>query len=406
MKRKTVLICTGTRPEVIKLAPVYHALAAHGFDARVLHTGQHGAVVNPLFRFFGISPHWNFRLAHVERDANWLETAFAVKPRQRILGLVSESSLSRLAATILQKADAVIQASRPDAVLVQGDTLSALMCALAAFYERIPVGHVEAGLRTHEPDPFPEELNRRLIAGIATWHFTPTRLAKRNLRREGVRGGIHLVGNTVVDAVQRSLRELDAPGRQAEAMPRELRHFLERQRARRLLVVTAHRRENWGDPIGNIAAAVLDIVKAAPECAVVWPLHPNPKVRDLVLTVLDRAGNKARERIHALAPLEYAPMLLLLRRSALVLTDSGGIQEEAATLGRPVIVLRESTERPELIESGGGVLAGASRKRVARTALAILGSPDRYKRMCLRHNPFGDGLASERIARILAKALS
>ncbi len=405
MKRKTVLVCTGTRPEVIKLAPVYHALAARGFDPQMLHTGQHGPVVNPLFRFFRISPHWKFRLAHVELGANWLESAFEVKPRQRIPRRISESSLSRLAATILQRVDAVIQGSRPAAVLVQGDTLSALMCALAAFYERIPVGHVEAGLRTFGPDPFPEEMDRRLIASIATWHFTPTPRASLNLSREGVRSDIHLVGNTVVDAVQHSLRELDAPGRHAEVMPRELRHFLDRQRARRLLVVTAHRRENWGAPIRNIAAAILDILEAAPDCAVVWPLHPNPRIRDMVDTVLGRASSRIRQRIYAAEPLEYAPMLRLLRHSVMVLTDSGGIQEEAATLGRPVIVLRESTERPEIIESGGGVLAGASRKRVAQTALAILGSPDRYIGMCLRHNPFGDGMASERIARILAKAL-
>lgn len=391
---------------MIKLAPVYHALAACGIDAQVLHTGQHGPVVNPLFHFFRISPHWKFRLAHAELDASWLETEFDVKPRKRFPMHISESSLSRLAAQILQRVDAVIHVSRPDAVLVQGDTISALMCALAAFYARVPVGHVEAGLRTGGSDPFPEEMNRRLIASIARWHFTPTRQATRNLLREGVQSGIHLVGNTVVDAVHQTLRTLDAPGTRAAVLPRDLSRFLHRQRGRRLLVVTAHRRENWGDPIRNIAGAILDIATAVPDCAVVWPLHPNPQIREMVLTVLDGAAIRIRQRIHAAEPLEYAPMLWLLGQSAMVLTDSGGIQEEAATLGRPVIVLRDSTERPEIIKSKGGVLAGASRKRVAKIALDILASPERYVGMCLRRNPFGDGKASERIAQILAKDLS
>lgn len=406
MKRRTVLVCTGTRPEVIKLAPVYHALAACGIEAQVLHTGQHGPVVNPLFHFFRISPHWKFRLAHAEFDASWLETEFDVKPRHRFSRHISESSLSRLAAQILRRVDAVIHGSQPDAVLVQGDTISALMCALAAYYNRVPVGHVEAGLRTGGADPFPEEMNRRLIANIARWHFTPTRQATRNLLREGVQSGIHLVGNTVVDAVHQNLRMLDARGTRAAVLPRDLSRFLDRQRGRRLLVVTAHRRENWGEPIRNIAGAILDIATAAPDCAVVWPLHPNPNIREMVLTVLDRAASRIRHRIHAAEPLEYAPMLWVLRQSAMVLTDSGGIQEEAATLGRPVIVLRDSTERPEIIRLKGGVLAGASRKRVAKIALDILGSPERYASMCLHRNPFGDGKASERIARILAKGLS
>ena len=406
MKRRTVLVCTGTRPEVIKLAPVYHALAACGIDAQVLHTGQHGPVVNPLFHFFRISPHWKFRLAHAEFDASWLETEFDVKPRQRFPEHISESSLSRLAAQILRRVDPVIHVSRPDAVLVQGDTISALMCALAAFYARVPVGHVEAGLRTGGPDPFPEELNRRLIARIARWHFTPTRQATRNLLREGVQSGIHLVGNTVVDAVHQTVRMLDARSTRAALLPRDLTRFVDRQRQRRLLVVTAHRRENWGEPIRNIAGAVLDIATAVPDCAVVWPLHPNPQIREMVLTVLDRASSRIRERIHASEPLEYAPMLWVLRRSAMVLTDSGGVQEEAATLGRPVIVLRDSTERPEVITSKGGVLAGASRKRVRKIVLDILASPERYTAMCLRRNPFGDGQASERIAQILAEDLS
>jgi UDP-N-acetylglucosamine 2-epimerase (non-hydrolysing) len=405
LERKTVLVCTGTRPEVIKLAPVHHALAACGIDAQLLHTGQHGPVVNPLFHFFRISPHWKFRLAHDELDPGWLDNEFDGKPTHDFRH-ASVSSLSRLAAHILQRVDAVIQGMRPDAVLVQGDTISALMCALAAFYARVPVGHVEAGLRTGRTDPFPEEMNRRLIAGVARWHFTPTPQASRNLLREGVRSGVHLVGNTVVDAVHQNLHALDALSRRSALLPRDLSQFLDQQGGRRLLVVTAHRRENWGDPIRNIAGAILDIATAVPDCAVVWPLHPNPKIRDMVLAVLDGASNGVRERIHAHDPLEYAPMLWVLRQSAMVLTDSGGIQEEAATLGRPVIVLRESTERPELIRAKGGVLAGASRKRIGKMARDILASPERYMDMCLRRNPFGDGRASERIAHIMARDLS
>ncbi|WP_095514469.1 non-hydrolyzing UDP-N-acetylglucosamine 2-epimerase [Rubrivirga sp. SAORIC476] len=379
MPRSTVLLCMGTRPEIIKMAPVYHALRGGPLTPVVLHTGQHDSIAWPLYQFFGMEP-------------------------DRVLDLTRERpSLGHLNAQLLDALDGVLDAENAEAVLVHGDTSSALSAAMAAFYAGAPVGHVEAGLRSGNPtDPFPEEMNRTVIARLATWHFAPTHRAVRNLVREGVRPeSISLVGNTVVDAVHHGLGVIGSGSWVPSGLPADTAEWT---RSGRLALVTMHRRENWGRPIEEVAAAIAEAVLATPDLRVLWPVHPNPAVGAAVQAGLDRAGLSAaaRARIRLVEPLDYPAMLWALRRSWLVLTDSGGIQEEAAALDRPVLVLRQTTERPELIEAGGGVLVGASGDAVRGWLRDLTTRPDAYAALRCETNPYGDGTAGEQIAATLA----
>jgi UDP-N-acetylglucosamine 2-epimerase (non-hydrolysing) len=378
---KKYLLCIGTRPEIIKMAPVYHALMAQGKKVQVLHTGQHGAVAAELYRFFGMPPNLTLDLKRLS------------------------NSLASLTSVLFQTLENAVLQLKPDIVLVQGDTTSAFVGATVAYYHQKPVAHVEAGLRTRQNDPFPEEKNRELIGRIASWHFPPTTRAVQNLREEGVDpNSIFEVGNTVIDAAKWALARVVTDRRELEdALPTGLSEFLENPVCARTFLVTAHRRENWGQPIRDIAAAVAKIVEQFPDVGAIWPVHPNPAVRDDVETVLLTLTRSVRERIFLTEPLSYPALIYLLHRSAFTLTDSGGIQEEASAFAKPVLVARESTERQELVDAGGALLVGTDVGKIINGARKLLSDPLLYKSMQIERSPFGDGLAGSRIASILAR---
>ena len=391
---RPLLISVGTRPEIIKMAPVYAELRRRGLPVAWVHTGQHREMADALYAFFGIVP----------------EHALALDRRN--------GSLAHLNSLLLEGLSELYQALQPQAVLVHGDTTSTLASATAAFYNDVPVGHVEAGLRTHVPrEPFPEEKNRELTARLARWHFAPTTGAAANLAREGIAAAaVHKVGNTAVDAAlagSARLDELLAAG--AEVLPpavARLRRQIDRldrtaapgtvgSQPLRLITVTAHRRENWGEGILNTALAVADLLLAHADLAVVWPVHGNPAVGDAVHQALDPLVRDLGGRLLLCPPLDYPALLWCLRRSSLALTDSGGIQEEGAALSTPVLVLRNATERPELIEAGAGLLVGTDRAHVLATVARLLADAPALQAMRDAVNPFGDGRTSARVADVL-----
>lgn len=373
----TFLACMGTRPEIIKLAPLYRALRERGHRVQVLHTGQHADIAESFYGFFGMPP--DARIA-LSRDT---------------------PGLSALSAQLLLQIDRQLHTLAPDVVLVQGDTSSALAGALAASYQDIAVAHVEAGLRTWEREPFPEEMNRRLIAGLAQWHFTPTAQATQNLLREGVAlQQIHEVGNTVIDAAlwtREQMRQVE----RGKALPETLMSWLQQDMHSPLLLVTAHRREHWGRPMQRIAAAVGGLLQLHPRLRVVWPLHPNPQVQADVHTGLASLPAEARVRLHLTDPLAYPALITVLERCSFTLTDSGGIQEEASALRKPVLILRDATERQELVQAGGARLVGTQAHNIIEQASELLTDPLLLAAMQLHASPFGDGLAARRIAEVL-----
>ena len=373
------LACLGTRPEIIKMAPLYRVLRARGHQVRVLHTGQHTDVAEELYAFFGMPP--DARVA-LQRQT----------PR-----------LSHLTAELLTQVDEQMQRLAPDAVLVQGDTSTALAGALAAYYQDVPVAHIEAGLRTGERDPFPEEMNRCLIGRLAQWHFPPTAQATQNLLNEGIDGGrIHQVGNTVIDAALWAREHMHHLSTR-ERLPAVLADFMERQPQGPMLLVTAHRRENWGLPMQRIAAAVGGLLQLHPQLTVVWPLHPNPKVRADVHMGLASVPTLARERLCLNESLQYPSLIAALERCSFTLTDSGGIQEEASALQKPVLILRESTERQELVQAGGARLVGTQVHQIIEHSSELLQDAMLLAAMQLQTSPFGDGLAAQRIADVLCR---
>lgn len=366
-KSGPLMICVGTRPEIIKMAPVERALRASGIPMRWLHTGQHDAMAWPLYEFFGIEPD---RLINLRRDTG---------------------SLAELSSALLTQLDHLIEEEAPAAVLVHGDTSSAAMAALAAFYRQVPVAHVEAGLRSHDPlDPFPEEMNRRLIARLASWHFAPTPGARNNLLREAVETEqVFTVGNTIVDATRQALDAVPERPTCARGSPRRL-------------MVTAHRRENWGPRLRAIAHALIELVSNEPDLVVQWPLHGNPQVADTVRAVFESAPPSVARKVELTAPLPYPEMVRSIAQSWLILTDSGGLQEEACALHVPVLVLRETTERPELIAAGAGMMVGTDPGLIVRTVRQLAQNEQAYRDMSTAANPFGDGKSSLRIAKVMA----
>ena len=374
----------GTRPEIIKMAPVYHALRGAGMQPVLLHTGQHEEMAWPLYDFFGMAPDHS---VHLDRERR---------------------SLGQVGGRMMAEIDRVMIETRTDAVLVHGDTTSALMGAMAAFQNRIPVGHVEAGLRSHDPmDPFPEEMNRTIISRLAHWHFAPTDLAVRNLKNESVPAGrIFQVGNTVIDATLQAMERAgelySSDGSRADC---PLAPFVQKAAAGRLVIVTLHRRENWGEPIERVAQTIRRLVETNPDVHLVWPVHLNPTVHDSVFSVMRGLSPDAEDRVRLTDPLDYAQMLWILRHSWIAITDSGGIQEEAAALGLPVLVARRTTERPELIEAGGGGLVGTDPSVILGWVGALHSDRAAYERMASIENPYGDGRSGERIARILREQL-
>jgi UDP-N-acetylglucosamine 2-epimerase len=366
-----VLCVFGTRPEAIKMAPVVHALkeAGPGLRPVVCVTDQHREMLDQVLDFFGISP-------------------------DHRLGVMQEGqSPSQVAARILERLPAVLDAVQPDAVLVQGDTTTTVAAAMASFYAGIPVGHVEAGLRTYRKDaPFPEEVNRQMTTALAEWHFAATDWARDNLLLEGIPAEkIAVTGNPVIDALQWAARNLDRRNRNVLA---------ELDGSRRIVLITAHRRESFGAPLVELCQALRDLVERNPDIELVYPVHLNPEVQVQVRSMLGECP-----RVHLLPPVDYCDLVDLLHRCHLVLTDSGGIQEEAPSLGKPVLVLRETTERPEGVEGGTARLVGTSREQIVAETERLLHDPASYARMARAHNPYGDGHAGERIAAYLWQRL-
>jgi UDP-N-acetylglucosamine 2-epimerase len=360
-----VLTIFGTRPEAIKMAPVVAELRRRaGVTCGVAVTAQHRQMLDQMLAVFDLQADDDLDLMRPDQD------------------------LADLTASVITTVTDLLVKRRPDVVLVQGDTTTAMAAALAAFYRRIAVGHVEAGLRTNDVYyPFPEEVNRRLIAGVATYHFAPTLSAQQALVREGVPlQRIYHTGNPVVDA---------------------LRHILERHAApqlpiavngRRLVLLTAHRRENFGRPLEQVCAAVRELVRRHADIEVVYPVHPNPNVRSVVGRSLG-----GLERVHLLEPLDYVSMVHLMQRAHLILTDSGGVQEEAPILGRPVLVLRDETERPEGVAAGVAQLVGTDPPRIVAAASLLLSDAAAYRQRARRVNLYGDGRAARRIVTVLVR---
>ena len=372
--RRHVLIAIGTRPEAIKMAPVIRELQRRHrrINLTVCATAQHRVLLDQVVNLFGIPIDFDLDL------------------------MVADQTLEGLTSRILDRIGGVLAKTQPDIVLVQGDTTTTFAVSLASFYHRIPVGHVEAGLRTGDlMAPFPEELNRRLTSHLARLHFAPTQWARANLLAEGIPSSQILVtGNTVVDAF------LHARRMAVRCRPAALPLNGLAQTRRRILLVTAHRRENFGAPIEEICSALKELATSRDDIEIVYPVHPNPNVSGPVRRILEHVA-----RIHLLEPLEYLPFVWLMNRAYLALTDSGGIQEEMPSLGRPVLILRDKTERPEGLEAGVCQLVGTRASSIRRAVTRLLDDPRAYRRFVRRRNPFGDGQAARRIADRLERPL-
>ena len=369
MKRRRIAMVVGTRPEAIKMAPVYASLKADPrAEAILVVTAQHRQMLDQALKVFDI---------HSDIDLNLMQP---------------EQSLADITGRVVVGIHEAVEKLQPDAVLVQGDTTTCLASALGAFYAKVPVGHVEAGLRTHNLDaPWPEELNRRLVDPICRWCFAPTRGAARNLIDEGIpENRIFVTGNTVVDALYMAQARLD---RERAVVPNLDMTQLE---GKRLILVTGHRRESFGEPFRQFCLALRTIVRAHPDTALVYPVHLNPNVQRPVHEIL--AGE---ERVHLIPPTEYLPFVFLMERSYLIITDSGGIQEEASALMKPVLVTRLQTERPEAVEAGKARLVGTNEDTIVAAASRLLTDARDYGQMTLGHCPFGDGTAGGTIAKIL-----
>lgn len=370
MPMKVALII-GTRPEAIKLAPVALAMRQmpDTFHPTLVATAQHREMLDQVLTLFDLQPDYDLDIMQPDQSPFEVTTG------------------------VLTRLQPVLQTERPDLVMVQGDTTSTFAGALAAFYLKIPVAHVEAGLRTHDKhQPFPEEINRHLVSVLADWHFAPTEWARANLLREGMPPErIFVTGNTVVDALQMIL------SRPAPPLPAFVTHLAPEQR---LLLVTAHRRENWGQPLRRICHALRTLVQRFPEVVVAFSVHLNPNVQSIVRQELRDAS-----RIHLLEPVAYAAFVHLMARAHLILTDSGGIQEEAPSLSKPVLVLREVTERPEGVEAGVLKVVGTDSDRIVAETARLLADEAIYGEMAQRRNPYGDGHAAGRIVEVLRQSL-
>ncbi|MBT9465175.1 MAG: UDP-N-acetylglucosamine 2-epimerase (non-hydrolyzing) [Hydrogenophaga sp.] len=367
------MVVFGTRPEAIKMAPLVKGLQARAgeIETVVCVTAQHREMLDQVLKLFDIVP---------EHDLN------IMKPGQDLFDITSN---------ILLGLKGVLQQEKPDLVLVHGDTTTTLATSLAAYYARVPVGHVEAGLRTgNKHSPFPEEMNRKLTGSIADIHFAPTAASRDNLLREGISAdAIHVTGNTVIDALLAVVDKL----RNDEALKAELAQrfaFLNPQR--RLILVTGHRRENFGEGFQNICEALADIAAEHDDVEILYPVHLNPNVRQPVKDILAARG---LANVHLIEPVDYLPFLYLMDRSYIIVTDSGGIQEEAPSLGKPVLVMRDTTERPEAVEAGTVKLVGTSREKIVAEARRLLVDADAYATMSRAHNPYGDGKAVQRIVQ-------
>lgn len=375
-KRKKILTIFGTRPEAIKMAPVVECLGRHlEIESRICVTAQQRQMLDQVLELFSIKPDYDLDM------------------------MQSGQSLTDITARVLTGLEGVIADCNPDIILVHGDTTTTFSAALAAFYKRIPVGHVEAGLRTGNVySPWPEEMNRRLAGAISTWHFAPTDQAAKNLSVEGIAADrIWVTGNTVIDALASVIKELRENNELREKLDKQFK-FLNSER--RLILVTGHRRENFGDGFEDICRALLEISSRS-DIEIVYPVHLNPNVQEPVRRILGE-----HPHIHLIEPLDYLPFVYLMNRSHIILTDSGGIQEEAPSLGKPVLVMRQTTERPEAVVAGTVRLVGTDRQRIVSETNHLLDSEEHYLSMSRAHNPYGDGRAAERIVEVLLNEIS
>ncbi|MFT3956815.1 MAG: UDP-N-acetylglucosamine 2-epimerase (non-hydrolyzing) [Piscinibacter sp.] len=364
-----VLTVFGTRPEAIKMAPlVKHLQTVEGITSRVCVTAQHRQMLDQVLELFEIRP---------DHDLNLM------RPGQDLVSITTE---------ILQSLKPVLEQERPDIVLVHGDTTTTFAATLSAFYQRIAVGHVEAGLRTGNLySPWPEEANRKLTGALARLHFAPTAVSRDNLLRENVpEANIVVTGNTVIDALLSVRAKLEASSGLSTSLAARF-PFL--RTGARLLLITGHRRENFGDGFERICRAIATLARRYPDMDLVYPVHLNPNVREPVNRLLSGIAN-----VHLIEPQDYLPFVYLMTRATVILTDSGGIQEEAPALGKPVLVMRDTTERPEAIAAGTARLVGTDEASIADGVTLLLDDDAEYRRMAFAHNPYGDGHACERIA--------
>ena len=366
MNKLKVMSVFGTRPEAIKMAPLVKALQANDqIESVVCLTGQHREMLDSVMEIFHLTGDYDLHIMEKRQTLSTITT-------KTLLGM-----------------DEVLDTVKPDLVLVHGDTSTTFAGALAAFYHQVKVGHVEAGLRTWDKySPFPEEMNRTLVGDIADLHFSPTKANADNLRRESIMGDIFITGNTAIDAMRYTVKD-------DFTFPTALLNELDFKN-RRIIAVTCHRRENYGKPMEDIMHAILEVVDTHPDVEVVYPVHLSPVVRDCVFPLLG-----GHDRIHLIDPVDVEEMHNLIARCYMVMTDSGGLQEEAPALGKPVLVMRRETERPEAIAAGTAKLAGVEKEEIVRLANELLDDPAAYAGMAKAVNPYGDGHASERIVQAI-----
>ena len=366
--KKKVMCVLGTRPEAVKMSPVIKSLKTlKNLETIVVTTAQHREMLDQMLAWFEIKPDYDLNL------------------------MQHGQSLTDLTAKVLKAMDKLYLQHKPDLILVQGDTVTVMAASLAAFFHKIPVGHVEAGLRTHDKyNPFPEEMSRRQTARIASLHFAPTQLAVSNLANEGIVENVFLTGNTVVDALIDTAERL-------QKIQLDLSVFGKANfKDYRVILVTAHRRENWGDSMINIANALKAIVEKFNDVQILFPVHKNPIIREAIEGILN-----SHNRIVWVEPLDYVPFVYAMQNCYLILTDSGGIQEEAPSFSKPCLVLRTNTERPEAIDAGTSILVGVETENIIDKVSSLINNPQIYVNMSSKLNPFGDGQASQKIAQIV-----
>lgn len=372
---KKILLVFGTRPEAIKMAPVVKELKRYPdvFKVVVCVTAQHRQMLDQVLNLFEIVPDYDLDI---------------MKPGQDLFDVTCN---------VLQGLKLVLDLERPDIILVHGDTTTTLAASLAAYYCRIPVGHVEAGLRTgNKYAPFPEEINRRVTGSLSDLHFAPTENARQNLLGEGVSAeAIHVTGNTVIDALLTVVERIRNDASIREEMDRQF-SFLDL--SKRLILVTGHRRENFGEGFENICHALAQIADQHSDVEILYPVHLNPNVQEPVKRIL---GDKKYKTIHLIEPVDYLPFIYLMDRSYLIITDSGGVQEEAPSLGKPVLVMRKTTERPEALDAGTVKLVGTDMNRIVQETILLLDNEKVYSSMSTAYNPYGDGTAALQISRLL-----
>ena len=379
---KKILVVMGTRPEAIKMAPVIEEFRKYplSFQVKVCVTAQHREILDNILSVFELSPDYDLDIMQKDQD------------------------LYDITANVLLKVKTVLAGFKPDMVFVQGDTTTTFATALAAFYQKIDVGHIEAGLRTGDNySPYPEEINRQLTTKIARYHFAPTELNRKNLLKENIKEeNITVTGNTVIDALFMIMDRIKGDKELEKSIIKKIRRFgflsFGLDRPRRFILVTGHRRENFGQGFLNICHAIKNVAGKHPETDIVYPVHLNPNVRNPVNDILSNTDN-----IYLIEPLDYLAFVYLMSKSFLILTDSGGIQEEAPSLAKPVLVMRDTTERPEAVEAGTAKIVGTDQEEIFNAVNRLLSDDSEYKKMSEVHNPYGDGMASQRIVEFIKR---